>query len=170
MPPTVKRLTPLVLGCLSLLPLIGARADTPPYLDPSQPLERRVDDLLGRLTLDEKLSLVHGNSLFTTAAIPRLGIPERVLSDGPHGVREENNRDRFGPANWTNDFATALPVGIAVASTWNPALAQQGGVVVGEEARDRGKDIMLGPGVNIMRTPLCGRNFEYLGEDPYLSG
>lgn len=149
--------------------LAGAAAE-PIYLDPAAPLERRVDDLLSRLTLDEKISLVHGNSLFTVAGIPRLGIPERVLSDGPHGVREENTRDKFGAANRTDDFATAMPCGIALAATWNPGLAESDGAVIGEEARDRGKDIMLGPGVNIMRTPLCGRNFEYFGEDPFLAG
>ena len=129
-----------------------------------------MNDLLARLTLDEKLSLIHADSKFTTAAIPRLGIPRRWLSDGPHGVREDVGPDTWAPSGHTNDFASAMPAGICLASTWNPEAAYAAGQAIGEEARLRGKDIMLGPGVNIMRTPLCGRNFEYLGEDPLLAG
>jgi beta-glucosidase len=160
---------------LAVLTLAGApllRGDVPrlPYLDPGQPLESRVEDLLSRLTLDEKISLLHGDSKFTTAAIPRLGIPRRWLSDGPHGVREDVGPDTWQPAGHTDDFSTCMPCGIALAATWNPELARAEGTVIGEEARKRGKHIMLGPAVNIMRTPLCGRNFEYMGEDPYLTG
>ncbi len=148
----------------------GSAAETrPTYLDPAAPLEARVEDLLGRLTIEEKISLLHGDSKFTTAAIPRLEIPVRWLSDGPHGVREEIKKDVFSPAGRTDDFSTAFPCGSALAATWNPALGQSEGEVIGEEALVRGKDIMLGPGVNIQRTPLCGRNFEYLGEDPLLA-
>jgi beta-glucosidase len=140
------------------------------YLDPTQPAEARVEDLLRRLTLEEKVSLLHGDSKFTTAAIPRLQIPRRWMSDGPHGVREDIGPDTWQPAGHTDDFSTCMPAQIAMASTWNPALAQREGEAIGQEALARGKQIMLGPGVNIMRTPLCGRNFEYLGEDPWLSG
>ena len=143
--------------------------DRPLYLDPGQPTEKRVEDLLARLTLEEKLSLVHANSKFTTPAIPRLHIPRRWLSDGPNGVREDVGPDTWIPAGRTDDFATAMPVGICLASTWNPDLGRREGEAIGQEARARGKDIMLGPGVNILRTPLCGRNFEYLGEDPFLT-
>lgn len=139
------------------------------YLDPNQPLESRVDDLFSRLTLAEKLSVVHADSKFTTAAIPRLGIPRRWLDDGPHGVREDIGPDTWAPAGRTDDFATAMPVGICLAATWDPELGYREGEAIGQEARARGKDIMLGPGVNILRTPLCGRNFEYLGEDPFLA-
>jgi beta-glucosidase len=139
------------------------------YLDAAQSLEARVDDLLSRLTLEEKISLVHGDTLFTTPAIARLGVPRRWLSDGPHGVREDVGANTFNPAGRTDDFATCLPVGIALAATWNPAAAEAYGDVIGEEARKRGKDIMLGPSVNLMRTPLNGRNAEYLGEDPFLA-
>src|SRR5438067_6902417 len=133
----------------------GLHADEAPiYLDASQPLEARVEDLLGRLSLDEKLSLIHADSKFTTAAIPRLGIPRRWLSDGPHGVREDIGPDTWKPQNRTDDYATCMPAGIALAATWNPDLARAVGVAIGQEARKRGKDIMLGPGVNIMRTPL----------------
>jgi beta-glucosidase len=161
-----------VLAICSLLtfPLSPARAEERPvYLDPAAPLEARVEDLLGRLTLEEKISLLHGDSKFTTAAIPRFWIPPRRLSDGPHGVREDIGPDTWNPAGRTDDFATAMPCGIALAATWNPELAQAEGVAIAEEALVRGKHIMLGPAVNIMRTPLCGRNFEYFGEDPFLA-
>ena len=140
-----------------------------PYFDPAQPLEARVEDLLSRLTLEEKISLLHGNSKFTSAAIPRLGIPLRWMSDGPHGVREDVGPDTWNPSGHTDDFSTYLPVGIALAATWNADLGRAFGETIGDEALKRGKDIMLGPGVNILRTPLCGRNFEYLGEDPFLA-
>lgn len=149
---------------------VAGAENKPVYLDPKQPREARVDDLLPRLTLEEKIALIHGDSKFTTAAIPRLGIPRRWLSDGPHGVREDIGPDTWNPAGRTDDFATCMPAQIALASTWDPALAQTEGEAIGQEALARGKQIMLGPGVNIMRTPLCGRNFEYLGEDPFLAG
>jgi beta-glucosidase len=148
----------------------SAQVTKPIYLDASQPLEARVEDLLGRLTLEEKISIVHADSKFTTAAIPRLGIPRRWLDDGPHGVREDIGPDTWAPSGRTDDFSTAMPAGICLAATWNPELGFKEGEAIGQEARWRGKDIMLGPGVNILRTPLCGRNFEYLGEDPFLSG
>jgi beta-glucosidase len=147
----------------------AADAARPLYLDPSQPVDARVEDLLGRMTLDEKLALVHADSKFTTAAIPRLGIPRRWMSDGPHGVREDVGPDTFVPEGKTDDFSTYLPVSIALAATWDPAAAHAYGDVIGDEARKRGKDIMLGPGVNIMRTPLGGRSFEFMGEDPFLA-
>src|SRR5579884_3654936 len=137
----------------------GAMAEEPLYLDPHQPLEVRVNDLLSRLTLEEKIALVHADSPFSTAAIPRLGIPERYLSDGPLGVREA-----MGPnletVRLAHDFSTTMPAGICLAATWNPTLARAEGEAIGQEARARGKDIMLGPAVNIFRTPLGGRNFE----------
>jgi beta-glucosidase len=142
----------------------------PKYRNPQVPVEVRVEDLLARLTLEEKIQLCHADSKFTTAAIPRLGIPRRWLSDGPHGVREDVGPDTWAVAGRTDDFATAMPCGIALAATWNPDLARREGEVIGQEARKRGKDIMLGPGLNIMRSPLCGRNFEYFGEDPFLAG
>jgi beta-glucosidase len=141
----------------------------PLYLDPAQPIEARVQDLLSRMTLEEKIALVHADNRFSTAAIPRLRIPQRQLSDGPHGVREETvGRDVSQAVGRTDDFATYMPALLGLAATWNPDLAAAYGKTVGEEARLRGKQIMLAPGMNIMRTPLNGRNFEYLGEDPYL--
>lgn len=139
------------------------------YLDETQPLEDRVDDLLSRLTFDEKIALTHADSKFTTPGVPRLGIPPMWLSDGPNGVRED-----IGPHDWkragrSDDYATYLPVLITLAATWNPELAKGHGEVIGAEALKRGKHVMLGPGVNIQRTPINGRNFEYMGEDPWLT-
>jgi beta-glucosidase len=168
-----RRLAPVAL--IALVPLVGVLAafaaaeEKALYLDASKPVEARVEDLLKRLTFDEKLLLVHADSKFTTAAIPRLGIPTRWLSDGPHGVREDIGPHDWKPAGRTDDFATWLPVGVALAATWDPDLAKAYGQTIGEEALARGKHIMLGPAVNIHRTPLCGRNFEYFGEDPFLA-
>ncbi len=165
---------PLALASLAAIALLlpGAESrgaqEPAPQLDRSRPVEERVEDLLKRLTLEEKVRIVHADGLFTTAAIPRLAIPQRWMSDGPHGVREEM-RPGWSSAGRTDDFATWLPVGVALAATWNVELAKAYGQTIGEEARARGKSIMLGPAVNIQRTPLCGRNFEYFGEDPYLS-
>ena len=147
----------------------GAQGARPAYLDPGQPTEARVEDILRRMTLEEKLSLVHADSKFSTAAIPRLGVPRRWLSDGPHGVREDIGSDDWNPAGRTDDFATYMPALIALASTWDAELGQLYGEVIGREGRWRGKQVMLGPGMNIMRTPLNGRNFEYFGEDPLLT-
>ena len=132
-------------------------------------IKNKVDKIISQLTLDEKISMLHGNSKFTIAGIKRLSIPEWKMSDGPHGVREEINRNDWEPAGWDNDFATYLPAGTALGATWNRELAFEFGTVLGREARARGKDVILGPGVNIHRTPLGGRNFEYVSEDPYLS-
>lgn len=122
---------------------------------------------LSQLTREEKLGLCHANSIFTVAGVPRLGIPELMMSDGPHGVRRELRRDSFVPLGGEQDDATTyLPVGIALGATWNVDRAREFGDVLGAEARARGKDVILGPGINLIRTPLCGRNFEYIGEDP----
>ncbi len=147
----------------------SARAQEHPlYLDDRQPVEVRVNDLLPRLTVEEKISLVHANSTFTTAGVSRLGIPELVMDDGPLGVREEVD-NHFHTLGRVDDFATALPSALGLAATWDTNQARVFGAVIGQEAAQRGKDIMLGPAVNIQRTPLCGRNFEYLGEDPFLT-
>ena len=147
----------------------SAAAETPLYLNPDAPIEDRVEDGLSRMTLEEKVALCHAQSKFSSAGVPRLGIPELWMSDGPHGVRPEINWNDWGHAGWTNDSVTAFPALTALAATWNPALSAAYGKNVGEEARYREKDVLLGPGVNIYRTPLNGRNFEYMGEDPYLA-
>jgi beta-glucosidase len=162
----------LTLAAAAVLSLIcTAGADPlPVYMDSTQPIDARVTDLLSRMTTEEKISLVHANSKFTTAAIPRLGLPVRWMSDGPHGVREDIGPDTWAPMGHTDDFSTCMPCGSALAATWNVNLAEIEGQTIGEEARRRGKQIMLGPAVNIQRTPLGGRNFEYMGEDPLLAG
>lgn len=131
-------------------------------------IEKRIQQLIKKMTLNEKVGLLHANSKFYVSGIKRLGIPEWSLSDGPHGVRAEINRDNWKYAGWTNDSSTCFPPGTAMAATWNLDLTSMRGHVLGEEARFRKKDILLGPGINIIRSPLCGRNFEYLSEDPYL--
>lgn len=147
-----------------------ATAQKPIYQDESRPVEERVEDALLRLTLEEKVALCHAQSKFSTPGVARLGIPELWMSDGPHGVRAEISWNSWDYAGWTNDRITAFPALTALAATWNTDLAALYGKSVGEEARYRRKDVLLGPGVNIYRTPLNGRNFEYMGEDPFLAG
>jgi beta-glucosidase len=130
--------------------------------------EKSIDSLLQLMTLEEKIDMIHASSSFTSGGVERLGIPELVMSDGPHGVRLEHGRD-WVPDDVDYDAATYLPTGICLAATWNKDLGYEYGSVLGSEANARGKDVILGPGVNIIRSPLCGRNFEYLSEDPYLT-
>src|ERR1700742_2784351 len=136
-----------------------------PYTDAQ--ISAKCDSLIKLMSLEEKVGMIHGNSSFTSAGVPRLGIPELVTSDGPHGVRVEHGRGWSELKNYP-DSGTYLPVGVCLASTWNPALGFAFGSVLGSEANARGKDVILGPGINIMRSPLNGRNFEYESEDPYL--
>lgn len=140
-----------------------------PYLDGRLSEERRVEDALQRMTLEEKVGVLHAQSRFSSRGVPRLGIPELWCSDGPHGIRAEVLWDSWKQAGWTNDSCTAYPALTALAATWNPRLSHLYGVSIGEEARYRKKNVLLGPGCNIYRTPLCGRNFEYMGEDPCLA-
>ncbi len=135
----------------------------------AQSTENRIDQLLSQMTLQEKLGLVHADSKFATAGVPRLGIPRLWMSDGPEGVREEIETNDWGPAGRTDDFSTWLPADLGLAATFDPDLARAYGSVIGQEAKARGKHIMLGPSLNIQRTPLNGRNFEYMGEDPWLT-
>lgn len=151
------------------LTFVGATAATPVYLDPSKPLEERVEDALQRMTLEEKVGVLHAQSKFCSRGVQRLGIPELWTTDGPHGIRPEVLWDEWEQAAWTNDSCVAFPALTALAATWNPGLAELYGRSLGEEALYRGKDVVLGPGVNIYRTPLNGRNFEYMGEDPLLA-
>ena len=151
------------------LTFVGATAAVPAYLDPSKPLEERVEDALQRMTLEEKVGVLHAQSKFCSRGVQRLGIPELWTTDGPHGIRPEVLWDEWEQAAWTNDSCVAFPALTALAATWNPELAELYGRSLGEEALYRGKDVVLGPGVNIYRTPLNGRNFEYMGEDPLLA-
>lgn len=139
------------------------------YLNPDANIEERVEDALSRMTLDEKIAIIHAQSKFSAPGVPRLGIAEIWCTDGPHGIRPEVLWDEWEQAKWTNDSCIAYPALTCLAATWNREAADLYGVSIGEEARFRDKDVLLGPGVNIYRTPLCGRNFEYMGEDPYLA-
>lgn len=142
---------------------------TPAYLDETIPVEERIEDVLNRMTTEEKVAIIHAQSKFSSAGVPRLGLPEIWTTDGPHGIRPEVFWDQWDQAGWTNDSCVAFPALTCLAATWNPEMARLYGKSIGEEARYRKKDVILGPGVNIYRTPLNGRNFEYMGEDPYLA-
>ncbi len=131
--------------------------------------ETKIDALIAQMTLEEKVGMLHGNSMFATAGVERLGIPTLNMTDGPLGIREEISKDNWAPAGWDNDFATYYPAAGSVAATWNPELAYKFGNSVGQEARARDKDVLLSPAVNIIRTPLGGRTYEYFTEDPFLN-
>jgi beta-glucosidase len=163
---TKRRITLVALSVLVMSAAAVAQTSAP-VAKVAQNDEAKIDALIKQLTLEEKVNMIHASSSFTSGGVKRLGIPELTTSDGPHGVRPEHGRD------WTldkdlNDSGTYLPTGVALASTWNPQLGYAFGSVLGSEANARGKDVILGPGINIMRTPLNGRNFEYQSEDPYL--
>ena len=161
----IKILTLLLLGVS-----VGAQAQSlPVYLDESKPLEQRIDDALSRMTLDEKIAVIHAQSKFSSSGVKRLGFPDLWTDDGPHGVRPDVLWDEWEQAGQTNDSCVAFPALTCLTATWNPCLSKLYGESLGEEALYRGKHVMLGPGVNINRTPLNGRNFEYMGEDPWLA-
>ena len=154
--------------------LLGASAATqaqslPKYLDENIPVEQRIDDALSRMTLDEKIAVIHAQSKFSSPGVKRLGFPDLWTDDGPHGVRPDVLWDEWVQAGQTNDSCVAFPALTCLAATWNPAMASLYGTSLAEEALYRNKNVILGPGVNINRTPLGGRNFEYMGEDPYLA-
>lgn len=128
-----------------------------------------IDSIISQMTLEEKSGMLHGTSMFTTAGIERLGVPELKMADGPLGVREEISRYSWAPAGLDNDFATYYPAGAGLSATWNPQLAYTFGNSVGAESRARDKDVLLSPAINIIRTPLGGRTYEYLTEDPFLN-
>jgi beta-glucosidase len=142
---------------------------TPVYLDSKKNIDERVEDALSRMTLREKVAMCHAQSKFSSAGVPRLGIPEIWTSDGPHGIRPEVLWGEWGQAGWTNDSCIAFPALTCLSATWNKDMALLYGNSIGQEARYRNKDVLLGPGVNIYRSPLNGRNFEYMGEDPFLA-
>ena len=148
----------------------GRQSDIPVYLDPSADIEARVEDALRRMTLDEKIAAIHAQSTFSLPGVKKLGIPELWTSDGPHGVRPEVPWNDWGNPGWNNDSCVAFPALTCLAASWNKEVAGQYGKALGEEARFREKDVILGPGVNMYRSPLNGRNFEYMGEDPFLAG
>ncbi|MDP4209329.1 MAG: glycoside hydrolase family 3 C-terminal domain-containing protein [Bacteroidota bacterium] len=166
----MNKLKLLTLSCLMATSLVtGYSQGIPVYLDETKSIEQRVDDALSRMTMEEKVAMCHAQSKFSSKGVPRLGIPEVWMSDGPHGVREEILWDSWGEAKWTNDSCTAFPALTCLAATFNPQMSLIYGKAIGEEACYRKKEVLLGPGVNIYRTPMNGRNFEYMGEDPFLA-
>ena len=158
----------ILASLMAMMTLTSANAQV--YLDPQAPIESRVKDALSRMTTHEKIKVLHAQSKFTSAGVPRLGIRQLNMDDGPHGVREELEWNTWNPARWTNDYCVAFPSLTCLAATWNRDLSAVYGNAISEEFAYRGKDLLLGPGVNIQRTPLNGRAFEYMGEDPYLAG
>lgn len=162
-------LTILSIGLISLSSCT-VKQTTPVYLDETCDIDERVSDALSRMTLEEKVAILHAQSKFSSPGVPRLGIPELWCTDGPHGIRPEVKWDEWDQAGWTNDSCTAFPALTCLAATWDKEASALYGKSIGEEARYREKDVLLGPGVNIYRTPFNGRNFEYMGEDPFLAG
>jgi len=158
----------VLASLLAMMSVIMVRAQV--YLDTKAPIEERIKDALSRMTVHEKIQILHAQSKFTSAGVPRLGIRQLNMDDGPHGVREELLWNSWSPARWTNDYVVAFPSLTCLAATWNRDLSDVYGNAISEEFAFRGKDMLLGPGVNIQRTPLNGRAFEYMGEDPYLAG
>jgi beta-glucosidase len=158
-----------IISIASFLFPVYINGQTPVYLNEANPIQERIEDALKRMTLDEKIAMCHAQSKFSTPGCPRLGIPEIWMSDGPHGIRYEFQWDSWSHADWTNDSCTVYPALSCLAATFNPALSFQYGNALGEEARYRKKEVLLGPGVNIYRIPLNGRNSEYFGEDPFLT-
>ena len=162
-------LTILAVGLITLSSFTAGQT-TPVYLDETKNIDERVADALSRMTLEEKVNILHAQSKFSSPGVPRLGIPELWCTDGPHGIRPEVKWDEWDQAGWTNDSCTAFPALTCLAATWDKEASALYGKSIGEEARYREKDVLLGPGVNIYRTPFNGRNFEYMGEDPFLAG
>ncbi|MFN8207494.1 MAG: glycoside hydrolase family 3 C-terminal domain-containing protein [Bacteroidales bacterium] len=153
-----------------IIVLAAGRPVSLPYPEPGNPVdEKRIDSILAAMTVEEKLIMFRGNGLFTSPGVPRLGIPDLRYTDGPTGVREEMELKSWKSLGLTTDSATFFPTGSALAATWNPEMAYALGIGIGEETKARGKDILLAPAVNITRTPLNGRTFEYMSEDPFLN-
>lgn len=158
-----------IVAVMAMMMPHSSKAEMPVYLDDSQPIDARVEDALSHMTTEEKITMIHAQSKFSSPGVARLGIPGLWTTDGPHGIRPDVFWDDWKQAGCTNDSCTAFPALTCLAATWNPEMASLYGKSIGEEARYRGKDVLLGPGVNICRTPLNGRNFEYMGEDPLLA-
>ncbi len=150
--------------------VLGALIGTSSISRGSDTDDSRIEKLISQMTLAEKIAMVHADTRFSAGGVPRLGIPRLWMSDGPNGVREDIQANSWNPAGSTQDYSTCLPPELCLAATFDTSIAKDYGAVIGQEAKERGKNIMLGPSLNIQRTPLCGRNFEYLGEDPFLTG
>lgn len=152
---------------MGILMLLFFACTAPEKVNEVSAVESKIDSLISAMTIEEKIGMLRSESAFASGGVKRLGIPHWVMSDGPHGVRKEHGTD-YIPDEGAADSATYLPVGVTLSSTWNPGLGYAYGKVLGAEANFRGKDVILGPGINIIRTPLNGRNFEYMSEDPFL--
>jgi beta-glucosidase len=150
--------------------VVGALISTISISRASDTDDARIENLISQMTLAEKIAMVHADTRFSAGGVPRLGIPRLWMSDGPNGVREDIQANSWNPAGSTQDYSTCLPPELCLAATFDIGIAKDYGAVIGQEAKERGKNVMLGPSLNIQRTPLCGRNFEYLGEDPFLTG
>lgn len=159
----------IIFYTMTFVQMFSLLAQVPIYLDESKSIEERIEDALSRLNLEEKIAMIHAQSKFSSPGVERLGIPDVWMTDGPHGIRPEVLWDEWEQAGWSNDSCVAFPALTCLAATWNPEMSLLYGKSIGEEARYRKKTVLLGPGINIYRTPLNGRNFEYLGEDPYLA-
>lgn len=170
----------IILSFFSMLLLTGNHANSQTVKNKKQTktlpakllstkYDAEIDKLISEMTLEEKIGMLHGNSMFSTGGVKRLGIPELKMADGPLGVREEISRDNWSAAGWDNDFATYYPAGGGLAATWNTDLAYTFGNSLGQELRARDKDMLLSPAINIVRTPLGGRTYEYMSEDPFLN-
>ncbi len=150
--------------------VVGALIGTVSISRGSDTDDARIENLISQMTLAEKIAMVHADTRFSAGGVPRLGIPRLWMSDGPNGVREDIQANSWNPAGSTQDYSTCLPPELCLAATFDTSIAKDYGAVIGQEAKERGKNVMLGPSLNIQRTPLCGRNFEFLGEDPFLTG
>jgi beta-glucosidase len=168
-PNMFNKILSITLLSFFCLHIAGAQTKIQVYLDETKPIEQRVEDALSKMTVEEKIAMCHAQSKFSSPGVPRLGIPAIWMTDGPHGIRPEVLWDQWSQAGWTNDSCIAFPALTCLAATWNKDMALLYGKSIGEEARYRNKNVLLGPGVNIYRSPLNGRNFEYMGEDPFLS-
>ncbi len=158
-----------IFAAAAVLPIGLSSQEIPIYKDASRPVEERISDAISRMTLEEKVGLIHADRSYGSAGVPRLGIPENNLTDGPSGLRPEMAWQTWIHAGMSSDSCTAFPAIICLAATWNPEMGHLFGKSLGEEALYRDKNMLLGPAVNIFRTPMNGRNFEYMGEDPYLA-
>lgn len=163
----------VLTGVLAFFATFHIYAQDKPALTLEQSLTKaellRIDSIIAQMTLEEKIYMLHGSGLFTSGGVKRFGIRELTYADGPSGVREEVDPKNWAPLHWTTDSATFLPTGSALAATWSAELAHRFGVVLGEESHTRNKDVILAPAVNITRTPINGRTFEYMSEDPFLN-
>ena len=155
---------------LAAAPFVMVACATAPQT-PQQKLlahDKEINEIIAGMSLEEKVEMLHSKTNMSSEGIPRLGIQEIRYADGPFGIREENG-DGFRPLGWTTDSATYFPTGSALAATWSEELAYKYGTGMGTEARRRGKDVILGPAINIQRLPVGGRTYEYLSEDPFLA-